>query len=59
MKEKSCVKCGCTFSNPCYTHNEGYCWWIEDSIYPICSHCYYGFHEKSLEESFKERKENV
>lgn len=44
-----CKICGCTWNTPCYTHKEGYCWWIDEKE-EICSHCYYGFSEPDIED---------
>ena len=33
-----CRVCGCTFSNPCYHPEHGFCWWADDT-HTICSHC--------------------
>lgn len=48
-KKDACQICGCTFENPCYTHENGYCYWVDDE-YSLCSHCYYGYYEKPLED---------
>jgi len=34
---RTCAKCGCTDSTPCYHPHFGYCWWVEGS--ELCSHC--------------------
>lgn len=47
-QKEVCKICGCTFENPCYTHENGYCYWIDDE-HSLCSHCYYGYYEKGLE----------
>ena len=47
-----CKICGYTLNTPCYTHKEGYCWWIDEKR-TICSHCYYGFTEIPLEDVLK------
>ena len=48
-KKNVCQICGCTFENPCYTHENGYCYWVDDE-HSLCSHCYYGYYEKGLDE---------
>lgn len=57
MKMKSqkgmCEVCGCTDNNPCYTHEHGACWWIDDR-HTLCSHCYYGYYEQPLETIFND-----
>ena len=49
MEKGICRVCGRTFENPCYTHEQGYCYWI-DNKHTLCSHCYYGYYEKGLDE---------
>lgn len=49
MEKGICRVCGCTFESPCYTHEQGYCYWI-DNKHTLCSHCYYGYYEKGLDE---------
>lgn len=48
-QKEVCKICGCAFENPCYTHENGYCYWIDDE-HSLCSHCYYGYYEKGLDE---------
>lgn len=37
-KVGKCRVCGCTFNNPCYHPDHGFCWWADEEE-TICSHC--------------------
>lgn len=34
-----CKICGCTWTNPCFSHKYGFCWWPTKEE-DICSHCH-------------------
>ena len=53
LKKGVCRKCGCTENNACYDKEMGTCWWVDDTK-TLCSHCYYGFYEESLDELLNE-----
>lgn len=52
VKKGVCKICGCTHTTPCFTRNEGCCWWMDENQ-TLCSHCYYGFYEPQLEKVLK------
>ncbi len=54
-KRGVCRVCGCTDTTPCYTHQHGYCWWIDDR-HTLCSHCYYGYYEEGLDKLLNDNK---
>lgn len=56
IKPGVCRKCGCTENNACYVTGVGSCWWVDDTK-TLCSHCFYNFREKTLDEIEKELKE--
>lgn len=33
-----CKVCGCTWNNPCFNHQHGFCWWANKEQ-DLCSHC--------------------
>ena len=33
-----CKICGCTWHNPCFNHQHGFCWWVNKEE-DLCSHC--------------------
>ncbi|WP_211220345.1 hypothetical protein [Solobacterium moorei] len=54
IKRGVCRKCGCTENSACYVSGIGTCWWVDDTK-TLCSHCFYGCCELSLEESVGEQ----
>lgn len=36
----TCVVCGCTETDPCFTPGIGFCWWADERE-TVCSHCYH------------------
>lgn len=58
MNDKQCCRiCGCTWDNACIDEIHGPCWWV-DEVETTCSHCYYGWNHRELENEEESNNEN-
>ncbi|MCQ9212378.1 MULTISPECIES: hypothetical protein [unclassified Streptococcus] len=48
METGICRRCGCTWNTACIDEIHGACWWM-DKNRTLCSHCFYGLNDESLQ----------